>query len=341
MNASLQIQPHEYTEVIQRLRRRYLTNAAKQRWGIEDVYLGQAYRQDTADQQRELAVVFQVVKKYQRLPSVVERLPPQVTIYLWRNGKRRRVQIPTDVEQVAEIIPSGRWIYLTNDSTAARQRLTCGCVVRWQVQTRVGLQTYWAVVTVGHAWGELPMGATELAVTIESRFGPPIVGRLIASTGRRGIDAAIVLIDPESLARDGIDLARRQRWLTLTELSDDYRRSGQSLDVVHDGVLIEAETPPQPRLLGVLGMKQQIIQVRSENRNAFQPGSSGTVWLLRTNDNAHALAALQLATRREDYSVGYGQVFDGELLDWIRAMAVEFHLPELLVPRSFSIIRAF
>ncbi len=341
MNDPLQIQPHEYADVIQRLRRRFLTTTQRLRWGIDDVYLGIAHRDGKIDDQRELAVVFQVTKKYQRLPSSVDRLPAQVVVYLWRGGKRRRYYLATDVEEVDEIVPSGRWLYLTNADTSTRRRVTCGCILTWQTQSQDGPQTFWAVATVGHAWGELPVGPTDIPVTIESRFGPPFTGRLIASTGRNGLDVAMVIVDPESLRVDGIDLTRRQRWLTIGELTDDYRRTGQSLDVLQDGVNLEIETPPQPRQLGVLGIKQQIIQARSENGEAFQPGSSGTIWLLRDRENSFALAAIQLATRRGDYSVGYGQVLDQNVFDWLRQTAIDFQKPVVLVPRSFTIVRGF
>lgn len=364
MNLPATLQPSEYREVIQRLRRRFLTPLMRQRTGLRDLYLGAARPEfqmpregtgtETGDHEREdfpkqpvqigdqpsLAVVFQIDRAEASQPAGSTALPTQVSVYVYRNGRRRLVRLPGNIEEAGEIVPSGRWIVPKAAGSGSR-RVTCGCVVKWQVQLAEGSQDYWGVLTVGHAWGELPVGPEQIEMTIMPRFGQPISGRLLTSTQRQGLDAALVLVDRAALLSDGIDVTRRQRWLTWRELAEDYRRAGMSLDVVHDGVAIQAETPPQPRMLGVLGLKEQIIQVRSTEPQAFQPGSSGTIWLLRDADGSHALAAMQLATRADDFSIGYGQVLDGPLLSWLGQAIRTHHHPHALIPGSLSLIRAF
>jgi hypothetical protein len=344
MTTATVIEPHEFSEVIVKLRRRYLNQKQRAAWGITDLYLGTPRSAELNDERREPVLVFQVSQAMTATDTGGDarwrQIPASVAVFVYRGGKRRQVRLSTDVELVDEIIPSGRWLTASPGSDTA-VRVTCGCVLQWQSRGDFGVQTETGLLTVGHAWGERSIRAEPLPVSLTARFGPPISGQLLVSTSKRGIDAALVTVDPLDLVADGIDLQRRQNWLPLAKLIAEYQRDGISLDVTHGGVKIISESPPQPRWLGVLGLQQQIIQVRSDVSDAFQPGSSGAVWLLREGERSHAIAAMQLATRSRDFSVGYGQIFDRGLLDWVDQVLQQRKSPSTVMVGSVNLLRAF
>jgi hypothetical protein len=333
-------QTDELPKVLTSLRRRFLSRASAQHFGLVGLTIGVARKGGQPDMGRSYAVRFEVANKLKRVRSPKRPLPASVKVRVKHGNGFKTVTLPTDVVVAEEIIPSGRM--LDTPTVAGSDRAATGVVVNWKARVGLTPVDWWGVLTVGHACSDpASLGGSAVgwwnAQTGQNFFTP-----LVARTEHSGLDVAIFLVADNDLTQDGIAL-NMQAKLPAGAMFANHTRQGRSLNPKLPGVMVslQAITPPQNRVLGILGEKDNIVEVSSANPLAFAPESSGSVWLLNDDAGTPLAACMQLATNKNDHSVGYGQVLDGTILDWVEEMIDAISSPYPVVGNSFRFVCSF
>jgi len=333
-------QPDTLPKVLASLKRRFLSRGSAKQFGLIGLTIGVARKGGQPDLGRSYAVRFEVDKKLKQIRSPRRPLPTSVKVRVKQGSGFKTVTLPTDVVVADEIIPSGRM--LDTPTIAGPDNAATGVVVNWKAMIGPAAVDWWGVLTVGHACSDpIDLGGSALGWW-NARVGTNFLTPLVARTQMSGLDVAIFLVADSDLTQDGIAI-NTQATLLAGAMFTNPTRLGESLNPNLPGVRvsIQAHTPPQNRELGSLGMKHNIVEAESVNALAFAPGSSGSVWLLNDDTGTPLAACMQLATKKNDHSVGYAQVLDGTILDWAEGMIGAISSPYPVVGSSFRFVCGF
>lgn len=286
-----------------RLRKRY---ARKIGTKLVAVGIGPAISGDQPDPERPLAAQFLVEKKRKRAPRD-QRVPAEVTVYIRRRGRRRRVVLPTDVIEVGGFMASGARLRTTGAGT-----VTGGTVIRWGAPG----DRHYGIVTVGHAFqsdGE--------RVRITAPNGAEFDGMVVAlSSEGSAVDAAIVEVDRTDLASNGLVPApnaapRVTRPVAALEADVQAGYRGHSLRPGGDVELLPIDFEEGPvEFPGLPPVRDALLAMTVGAGSGFEPGTSGSVWTISPSMSSPLPAAMQFAGRRPEFSKGLGQASETVLL---------------------------
>lgn len=299
--------PDDRLRVVATLRRRYATAAYPQ---ILDVTLGAAVLEAAGrtDPGRPWAARFHVRKKLAR-PGKDAVLPDRVEVRLRRVGGYETVKLPTDIIDVGRVRPTGAALVMPRAGVGPVTPATGGLLLTWVVPSPIGDIPYQGLLTVGHACDPpSAFGAGGGPVAVRSG-GQVSGGRLFARSMAR-LDASVLTVAGDRLA---IDHLRPVRGLSL--LMEDMGQPGASL---HAGgrAPFTVTAPPATQDLGEpWGVQRNVVWVESLDDNAFEPGTSGSVWVIETPGGDQA-AMIQLGAMDNGFRLGVGQVIDETSLPW-------------------------
>jgi len=319
---------HLTTDELRRIQRTLRTRyRIGTRSNLLDVGFGAALKAGKFQPGRRLCITF-LVRKKKNVRKVTDRIPPKVHVRLKRGKRFVNLSFSTDVVEVGGIVAAGRTLdYRT-------KTVTTGVIVAWKASSRSRYS--WGVVTVGHVFPRLrTLSRLRRKVTIRTNRGK-FFGTLVAkSDGDREIDAAIAQVKRQDLVAKRLmtasQSARRIEPRMVTTLASDQNKSGQTLRVGGKRRFTVHAYFPSLRVPS-LGAIDHIVSVFSGAAQTFQPGTSGSGWLIQNQ-----AACLQIAGRMPDFKQGFGQSLNS-VAEWaakVLAKQQRMHLGSFRIVATF------
>jgi hypothetical protein len=247
--------------------------------------------------------------KQPRVPASC-RVPDEFSIRLRRNdGRYELLQIPSDVDSLADLVPTAGSVALNNQSA------TTALVLRW-VDHRRAIR--WGFVTVAHLFDRRAPRAVSVRVRSTvfrcRRLRPPPRSDrndvCILAVNGPGDRVEARLIDSGVLSPEG------NRPVDLMSVRQVHRsvmnqEVGRTVSVDGSGRIVGEEVFPDGFRLGTRRV-DDCVRVSAATENTFRPGTSGACWTF-----ASRVACMQLGGRRPEFREGIGQPIS-RYLPWLR-----------------------
>ncbi len=287
---------------------------------------------DSYQREPAIRVRFDVEKKRDRVAPSKRIKPIEPVRLLDRSTETyRELELPTQVRQIGDVLPTGVAISTEDD------RATASVVVRWTTVSPAPPRPdkghpddprwRWGVMTVSHLFVGRGSQESESRASVRRVAacgdGPEAVHSRVAARGRipGGPDVAIAETGWDRLWLSGFlpEIGLPPLAIVTGDDLSHFARTGATGRFVGDRSVVPwtwqafyptLAIPTLGRLEHIVAYEQ--TNVENANNSAFGPGSSGGVLLA-----SGLVLGIQVAAMRPQFTVGYAQSLDISLL-WLK-----------------------
>ena len=286
------------------LRKRFQAN---KRRNVIEVAFGVAEKDRQVDPDRLDAVCFYV--KHKRMPRKKKlRIPKNIDVRIRRGKKFFLVCLPIDVIEIGtrKIRPTGRRV---RDLRRA-DNATTGSVVAWRLTGETRFT--WGLICVGHFfWQASSLPETNQQVRINSatnplhRFRGTLLARTTPNDGSR-CDASLVCVKRATLIRAKLisknQSTKGKKVREVDDLRLDRNRTGFTYPFRTRIPFSVFRFLTTSVLVEELGPIKNVIEAKSQTKNAFGSGRSGSTWVIKKQ-----VACMQHGGLPNSFLRGWGQ----------------------------------